>query len=378
MLSTKKKKKGRVVAMILTHACNLNCVYCFEKHKSNKKMSFDTACSIVRQEMEDLRFHPETDYIKFDLFGGEPLLEFALLRELVEWTIAQNYPENYYFSVTTNGTLLSDDKKEWFIQHKNFIELILSVDGKEDTQAGNRGCHTGELPIDFVAHNWPEQYLKMTVSDYSLPHFAENMIYLLEKGYRVSGALAVGNPWKQGDEVIYKQELEKIADYYLSHPNIMPAPIFYRLYGELLDEHLGKLPLKNCGTGTTMCAYDIDGKKYPCHMFVPLVHGKDITEDLKTMDFNNHVKLIPPECMECKILKICRTCYGFNYNYRGDISKRDKTACRMFLAEAKVVSAFLIKYLMQRKEKLDGEQILMLKGALKCYEMFHDMPYETI
>ena len=80
MLSTKKKKKGRVVAMILTHACNLNCVYCFEKHKSNKKMSFDTACSIVRQEMEDLRFHPETDYIKFDLFGGEHLFEFVLLR----------------------------------------------------------------------------------------------------------------------------------------------------------------------------------------------------------------------------------------------------------------------------------------------------------
>lgn len=338
-------------------------------------MSFETARCIVRQEIENLRRHPEIDYVKFDLFGGEPLLQFGLICDLVEWTLSQHFKENFYFSVTTNGTLLTDDKKNWFVQYKDVIELILSVDGKEDTQAGNRGCHTGELPIDFVARNWPEQYLKMTVSDYSLPHFAENMIYLLEKGYRVSGALAVGNPWKAGDEIVYKRELEKIADYYLSHPDLTPAPIFYRLYGELLADHLGKLPLKNCGTGTTMCAYDVDGKVYPCHMFVPLVHGKDITEELKTMDFSDHTKLIPPDCLDCKILKICRTCYGFNYNYRGDISKRDKTACQMFLAEAQVVSAFLINYLMQRKEQLDAEQIVMLKGALKCYEMFHNMSF---
>ena len=375
MKSTYKKKQGRIVALILTHACNLNCVYCFEKHKSDKIMTLETAQRIVSDELERLRRHPDIAYVKFDLFGGEPLLRFDLIRKLVEWTV-ENFHDTYYFSVTTNGTLLSTEKRAWFEEHKSVIELILSVDGKEDTQLGNRGCHAGELPIDFVARNWPEQYLKMTVSSASLPHFAENIIYLHERGYRVSGALAVGVLWRRGDDQIYKRELEKIADYYLSHPDVEPAPIFYRLYGELLVEHLGSLPLKNCGTGTTMIAYDVDGREYPCHMFVPLVHGKEVYDEIKQVDFTDYAALIHSECRKCGILKICRTCYGFNYNDRGDVTHRDKTACRMFLAEAQVVSAFLIRYFMRRKDRLDEEQLVMLKGALKCYEMFHDYEFE--
>ncbi|MBE6230054.1 MAG: 4Fe-4S cluster-binding domain-containing protein [Bacteroidales bacterium] len=363
-----KKRKGKIVALILTHSCNLNCVYCFEKHKSSKSMSLDTAVDIVNKEIQKVSEDADTDYVKFDLFGGEPLLKFDLIKDLVEYTTEHFSGTEYYFSVTTNGTLLTDEKKLWFKEHKDVIELIMSVDGSTVTHLKNRGCNKDLLPIDFVVENWPDLYLKMTISSFSLNNFAQETIDLLEKGYNVSCALEVGNHWQSGDEIIYARELEKLANYYLGNRDKKPAPIFWRLYGELLVDE----PLKNCGCGTTMTAYDIDGRPYPCHMFVPLVHGKEIWSDLQEIDFSNRKSLEDPECNRCVIKKLCRTCYGFNYNQRGSVQRRDKSCCKMFLAEAKVVSAFLIEYLMSNKDNLTIEEIQMLQGALKCYELTHD------
>lgn len=360
-----KKKKGKIVALILTHSCNLNCVYCFEKHKSSKSMSLDTAISIVQNEVQKVSTDIHIDYVKFDLFGGEPLLRFDLIKDLVEYSITNISGAEFYFSVTTNGTLLTEDINKWFAKHKDVVELIMSVDGSAVTQRKNRGCDKDLLPIDFVTETWPDLYLKMTVSSYSLNNFGQETIDLLEKGYNVSCALEVGNQWKEGDDITYMRELEKLAEYYLNNTDKKPAPIFWRLYGELLVDE----PLKNCGCGTTMVSYDTDGRPYPCHMFVPLVHGKEIWEDLQKIDFTDRKSLEDPECTHCSIKKLCRTCYGFNYNQRGSVVKRDKSTCKMFLAEAKVVSGFLIQYLMKNKEHLSIEEVKMLQGALKCYEL---------
>lgn len=362
-----KKKKGKIVALILTHSCNLNCIYCFEKHKSSKSMSLDTAINIIEDEIKKVSEDIKTDYVKFDLFGGEPLLKFDLIKNLVEYAVSRKYDTEYFFSVTTNGTLLTDDKKKWFEEHKDIVELIMSVDGSDLTQMKNRGCDKGLLPIDFVTENWPDQYLKMTVSSFSLNNFGQETIDLLEKGYNVSCALEVGNHWNDGDDIIYMRELEKLANYYLAHRNKKPAPIFWRLYGELLVDE----PLKNCGCGTSMVSYDIDGRPYPCHMFVPLVNGKEIWTELQKIDFTDRKSLEDKECADCPIKKLCRTCYGFNYNQRGSVNKRDKSACKMFWAEAKVVSGFLIQYLMDDKDNLSLDDVQMLQGALKCYELTH-------
>ena len=126
-----------------------------------------------------------------------------------------------------------------------------------------------------------------------------------------------------------------------------------------------------------MAAYDVDGKAYPCHLFLPIVHGKNIDNELSNIDFYDNERMFDEECRQCGMMQICRTCYGFNFIERNDVSKRDKTTCEMLLAEAQVISAFQVNYLMQKSKKheLTGEELLMLQAALKCYQTFKDFSF---
>ncbi|MFR9507796.1 MAG: radical SAM protein [Rikenellaceae bacterium] len=376
---TQKPKTSRIIALMLTYSCNLNCVYCFEKHKSNdpsKRMTFEIAKEIIEKEFSAFQESGDKGSLKVDFFGGEPLLNFGLIQRLAEWIWQQDFKINYVLSVTTNGSLLNDDMKKWFTEHKEHFRLILSVDGNEHMQMNNRGCSQEDLPIDFVRQTWPDLYLKMTMGRDSLPTFADGLIHLCEKGYNVSGSIAIGEKWTHEDAMIYKEQLEKIAEYYLCHPDVTPTHLFNRVWGEMLDPVYDlELPPKNCGTGTTMAAYDVDGYPYPCHLFLPIVHGKEIREDLKKIDFFDKARMIDEDCRKCGLLKICRTCYGYNYIERGDVNKRDKCLCEMLLVEAVVISAFQVKYLMQRKDTLDSEQLLALKAAIKCYETYKDFEF---
>ena len=124
-------KTTRVCTLMITHSCNLNCLYCFEKHKSNKKMSFDTAREILKKEYASYKGNPQRERLAIELFGGEPLTNFNLIKQIYEWTKEQNLPFNYIFQITTNGTLLNDSIKEWLRQRKSDFRLVMSVDGTE-------------------------------------------------------------------------------------------------------------------------------------------------------------------------------------------------------------------------------------------------------
>ena len=374
----KKTKTTRVIALMLTWQCNLNCVYCFEKHKAtNKIMSLETAKDIIRKEFAAIEASPEGGAIKVEFFGGEPLLRFDLIKELSEWIWSQDFPIGYELSVTTNGSLLNDEMRAWFTEHKKQLRLIMSVDGTDEMQCMNRGCPTDKLPIDFVRETWPDSYLKSTMSRDSLNTYGDGVIYLLEKGYNVASSIAVGVKWQEGDDVIYKRELEKVCNYYLAHPEKEIMAFYNRTFLEALEPYFNQIPVKNCGAGTTMAAYDVDGRAYPCHLFLPVVHGKDLYDELNKIDFSDRERMFDESCRQCGLKSICRTCYGFNYNERGDVSRRDKTVCRMQLAEIQVISAFQINYLMARSKErnLSGEELLRLQAAVKCYEKYKDFSF---
>jgi radical SAM protein with 4Fe4S-binding SPASM domain len=214
----------------------------------------------------------------------------------------------------------------------------------------------------------------MTASRQSLPRFADELIYFHEQHYTVIGKPAQGEDWQEGDGKIYEAQLEKIAKYYLEHPEVTPTFFFNETsYIHLLSNEPNEKYAKLCGAGFGIIAYDVDGKLYPCHHFVPNVHGKeDILEDLKNIDFSDTSRFIDDECMKCDILKLCRSCCGRNYNERGDVSRRDRRACQMILAESKVVSSYQIKKLMKNKSQLTPRELLMLKSAIKCYQLCCD------
>lgn len=105
-------KTTYVCTMMLTHGCNLNCVYCFEKFKdARKNMTFETAQYIINKEVQKFHDAHREGQLKFDFFGGEPLLRFSLIQQVCMWAWEQNFPVPITFSITTNGTLLDENKK---------------------------------------------------------------------------------------------------------------------------------------------------------------------------------------------------------------------------------------------------------------------------
>lgn len=362
------------VVIMLTHRCNLNCIYCYQKYKTAKNITLEIAKQIVDSEVQKYRVSNDPDGIRFDLFGGEPFLMFDLIKILCNyiWGTTTDIKTDIY--ITTNGTLLDDDKKQWLKENNDKIHIIMSVDGKDDVQEFNRGCHSSELPINYIIKNLKNVILSMTVSKPMLNQFADNLIYFHQQGYNVDGKLAQGEDWQHGDGKIYEAELEKIAQFYLENPEITPIYLFKEVsYIHLLNNEPKEKYAKVCGALTEIVAYDVDGKMYPCHHFLPNVNGRnDVHEDLKKIDFTNPSQFIDYDCMNCDIIKLCRSCCARNYNERGDVSKRDRRICQMMLAEAKVISSFQIRKYIRDKDTLSPKDMLKLKAAIKCYQLCCD------
>ncbi len=361
----------RICTLMVTHACNLRCTYCFEKHKSNdpsRRMSFETAKTILSKELDLFaKSYQHGERFAVEFFGGEPLLNFLLIESVYNWIKGQKLFFPVVFQITTNGTLLTSHIREWLTERKSDFRIILSVDGTEVMQARNRGCNIDDIPIAFVRDTWEKSYFKMTLSRETLPDFATGVISLTEHGYRIASSPAEGIAWLPGDDQLYKEQLEKIGRFYLEHPEIAPEHPFNFLYKEILDPD--RIPVKSCGVGTSIATYDIDGRCYPCHLFLPIVHGREEYDKISALDFSDPAKLLSKQCTNCPLRHACRTCYGYNYLDRGDITRRNPANCRMQLAEAQVVSAFEINYLIQRskRQNLNDDELLMLKAAVHCY-----------
>ncbi len=379
MITTSPRyRTTRICSLMVTHGCNLNCVYCFEKHKDIglRMMCFETAKEILLKEFDLFAKMDKGEEERFaiEFFGGEPLVNFKLIKAIYEWVKTLSLPFPMMFQTTTNGTLFNTEILEWFTAAKDDFRVVVSVDGDELMQNANRGVSTKRIPTDYIVSHWPNSYFKMTVSKETLPSYSQGIIALTRRGYRVPSSLAEGVDWDIKDAETYKAELLKIGTFYLENPQYKVEQPFDLPFDKLLYD--SEVPPKNCGVGTNTCIYDTDGRAYPCHLFLPIVHGLEGVEKIMdSIDFTDDRSLIDDECLKCPIAKLCRTCYGYNQLDRGDVKLRNKTKCKMLLAELQVISSFQIQYFMQRKDSLKPEDLEKLSTAVKGYELVHDSKF---
>ena len=137
-------ENGKHITLTVTEACNLSCVYCYESYKNTRKMSFQTAIDILENE---LNTDEKLDYVEVAFHGGEPLLEFELIKQICEYAWNHDYKQHFYFFATTNGTLLTPTMKSWFSANANRFFLGLSLDGTEEVHNHNRSNSYSK--IDF-------------------------------------------------------------------------------------------------------------------------------------------------------------------------------------------------------------------------------------
>lgn len=329
-------------------------------------MPLITAKDIIQKELSD----PDLSVIEFH--GGEPLLNFPLIRDLCEW-FWQSFPEKKMgFFLTTNGTKFTEESFDWFQQHNKQITCCLSLDGNVEMNLLNRGCEISDRVLSFMASLWPHQSVKMTISTKTLPMLADGVIFAHEHDLQVSANLAYGINWRESNVEVYAEQLNILIEYYLKHPSITPCKIFD---ASILAKVL--LPYsydRHCGAGKTFKAYDTDGKVYPCHVFAGNTMETSRWEDAEATDFKDDKQFDDPECGECPIHNICPTCYGMNFIERGDVSRRDKNMCEFIKAE-KLATCMLHKQKILSKDidSVTEEEYLVLKAIQHMAKFYPEL-----
>ena len=146
--------------LTITNQCNLECIYCYEGKKDGQRMHISTAQRIISERIQKYGIED----LEVDFHGGEPFINFGLIRDLCEWCWKEYPTHQIKFFTTTNGTILTEEIREWLVKNKNRFAVALSLDGTLEMNFLNRGTRLSEKTIQFFYNLWPEQPVKMTVS----------------------------------------------------------------------------------------------------------------------------------------------------------------------------------------------------------------------
>lgn len=368
---TNKKLGDKSVTLTITEDCNLNCVYCYEKHKRIKAMDFETAKKILDYE---LNVDDGFEHVLIDFFGGEPFLEFETIVRIVEYLKKGIFKKTFELYVITNGTLVHGEIQDWLIENYGFIDVTLSLDGNKLMHDMNR-CNSFDLiDLEFFSKYYGKHGVKMTISPETLPFMFDGVVFCQEKGFDVYCNLAFTIDWNCKKQVdILSDELEKLIEYYIMHPQYKPCSIL-DFDIKLLGYDSPNKHFKWCGIKTNMHTYDTVGKCFPCQYFMGLTCGEEGECMAMNIDFPDEVPItkLNEECQKCIINQICPTCYGANYIYSGNIYIKDLSACEMNKTIIKARSYF--KWLQWSSGTLtlsEEDEILLLRSIKKIQEVLN-------
>lgn len=377
----------QTVELIVAEGCNLACDYCFEHHKTKRCMSFDTASAIVE---EYLTSDDEFEEVMIDFMGGEPMIAFDLIRQIVEYVTSREWPKPYGFSMSTNGTLFDEDKKRWFIKHRSIFTPMLSFDGTRIAQDMNRSRSYKRVMenIEFFRKNWPAQSIKMTVNDRSLPYLADGILSIIAMGHQVEANLVHEDVWGKGKTrernlTIMEYELARLVDFYTEFPTLKLPMMLSLPIVNTLTPKATQTQIIWCGAGDGMVAISKDGKRYPCHRFMDFSAGRGMS----LQDYDDpacNVKSTS-ECDSCPMIAACPSCQAHNWEYNGSITDRVVHHCRFVKLQMVATAATAVNRINTavdpgcgRVPKMENEDLndlaLRLEAARKTFASFSDIP----
>lgn len=354
-------KKIRSLSFVVTKDCNLRCSYCYEKHEQRETEIMDVSIAqeaITRYMEQDDGY----DAIMIDFFGGEPMLGFPFIRDVVQWVDSRKWKKPHRFMIGTNGTILTHEMKEWLEQRKDRLVVGISIDGNKTAHDLCRDNSYDRLiqNLPFFTRHWPDQPAKMTISKETIPHIADSVIHLEETQVYFSANVGFedfwgDNPEKQQLLDIYEAQLDRLVDYYAQRPELYPVSPLLTAVPEYLGLPRKGTEIKNnnpryCGAGHEMAVVDLDGKTYSCHRFLPWVTG----QPNPPQNANCQTAWAPEECAQCKLIHSCPTCAGFNWETNRDTAIRTTFHCQSFKREVLASSKLAAIRLSQKLSQVDN------------------------
>jgi uncharacterized protein len=268
------------LCLIITQKCNFRCTYCFEKGKKTTSSEDVMSIEIGKKSLDLItNLSKNRINIEVDFFGGEPLLYMDTLMKIVGYgrELEKKYNKIFWFSLTTNASLLTDKMID-FLKQEN-ISLILSIDGCEKNHnkyrvyENGRGTFVDTLKgIQKVIQSGHEGYYTRGTYTKETSDFLDQIFYLENIGINqisfepvVSSDPAIG--FSQEDLPLLKKQYEELAKEYLIHRETNKNLRFYHFEVDLEEGACLPKLLTSCGAGVEYLSVSPNGKLYPCHQF---------------------------------------------------------------------------------------------------------------
>ena len=352
--SLKAKTSGVVKALCLhiAHTCNLNCSYCFASQgKFNGErglMSFE----VGKRALDFLIENSGTRHnLEVDFFGGEPLMNFQVVKDLVAYarSIEKDANKNFRFTLTTNGVLVDDDVIDF--ANREMSNVVLSLDGRKDVHDRFRVDYNGNGSFDkivpkfqrFVEKRGNKDYYMRGTFTHANPDFLEDIKTMLDLGFTELSmepvVCAPNDPsaLTEADKAIVMDQYEKLAELMLRKQREGKPFTFYHYMIDLKSGPCIYKRVSGCGSGTEYMAVTPWGDLYPCHQFVGDDNYKlgNVFEGVKNTEiqnkFANSNVYTKPECKDCWAKLYCSGgCPANSYHATGDINGVYSYGCDLF------------------------------------------------
>ena len=350
----KEKTAGVVKALCLhiAHTCNLNCSYCFASqgkyHGDRAVMSFE----VGKQALDFLVENSGTRRnLEVDFFGGEPLMNFQVVKDLVAYarSIEKEKGKNFRFTLTTNGVLVDDDVIDF--ANRECSNVVLSLDGRKEVHDRFRVDYAGNGSWEKIvpkfqkfveARGGKEYYMRGTFT-HANPDFLEDIKQMLDLGFNELSmepvVCAKDDPSALTDEdmEIVMKQYEELAALMLERDKEGRPFTFYHYMIDLTGGPCIYKRISGCGSGTEYMAVTPWGDLYPCHQFVGEERFKlgDIWNGVTNTEVQGEFAACNvyahPECRDCWARLYCSGgCAANAYHATGSVTGVYEDGCKLF------------------------------------------------
>ena len=340
----------KAMCLNIAHDCQLRCKYCFASTgdfgKGRKLMSFETGKHAIDFLLENSGDRPN---LELDFFGGEPLMNFGVVKQVVEYARSREkeYNKKFRFTITTNGLLLDDEKIDFI--NREMSNVVLSIDGRKEVNDYFRVLPNGQGCYDIIMPKYrklvagrgdKEYYVRGTFTNKNLD-FSNDVFALNEAGFdQISVEPVVGDDdvyaLTEKDLPAVFAEYEKLALKLLENEKKGKKFNFFHFMLDLDQGPCAIKRLRGCGCGNDYVAITPDGDIFPCHQFVGIDEYKmgnidegTFNQEMKA-DFAKAHVYSKPDCRDCWAKFYCSGgCNANNYQYMGDIRTAHKISCQL-------------------------------------------------
>ncbi len=366
MAGTFKERSGDVVKALclhVAHTCNLNCSYCFASqgkyHGERAVMPFE----VGKQALDFLMDHSGSRRnLEVDFFGGEPLMNWDVVKQLVRYarSVEKARGKNFRFTLTTNGMLIDDDVIDF--ANREMSNVVLSLDGRKEVHDRLRVDYAGNGSWERIvpkfqklvkARGGKNYYMRGTFT-HANPDFLEDIKCMLDLGFTELSmepvVCAPGDPaaLTAEDLEVVKDQYEKLSALMLEREEEGRPFTFYHYMLDLTGGPCIYKRISGCGSGTEYMAVTPWGDLYPCHQFVgeesfklgDIWHGVD--NPALREEFRSCNAYARPECADCWAKLYCSGgCAANAYHAAGTIRGVYEPGCQLF--RKRIECAIMVK-----------------------------------